>query len=462
MIVWIASYPRSGNTFLRVVLNHVFDLKTYSIHNDPVDIGADAETAETVGHLNLPEDFSLEEARASGDLYLIKTHGLPENDEDRAIYLVRDGRSAVLSYAHYKHSFSAQSSVSNYMNEILSGHDHFVSWGDHVAAWDPQVRPNTLLLKFEDLVSDPGAHLLALSDFLGRPVGDGDIPAFKELSEVNSKMFREGKLAAWKEQLTEEQQLLFWLDNYEQMSRLGYVEGMPAILEDKLGKGILSLLHLFSRSQGARLGDGFRDLQGSLGAQHELLNSIQERSGILDPMLPDVISDLVELSNFKSKEIIRSAEELASLRADFDALNARSQGLEVTIRSREEQLEKMQDTVARLRKDLGIAESRRKWLRENVDERMKEIWRHKQANAELSKENLKLSEEKAGLLAEKDAVNLRVEELQDLVQQLTGLVKATSQQRALTSPRAKYRAYRKLVRSVLSGKFDTDCGGESQ
>ena len=36
MIVWLASYPRSGNTFLRMVLHFVYGQKTYSLYNDPL------------------------------------------------------------------------------------------------------------------------------------------------------------------------------------------------------------------------------------------------------------------------------------------------------------------------------------------------------------------------------------------------------------------------------------------
>ena len=79
MIVWLASYPRSGNTFFRVVLNSVFNIKTYSIYNDTSDIGADEKTSEIVGHQFLPEDFNLNDARASDTIYYIKTHELLEN-----------------------------------------------------------------------------------------------------------------------------------------------------------------------------------------------------------------------------------------------------------------------------------------------------------------------------------------------------------------------------------------------
>ena len=31
--IWLASYPRSGNTFLRIILQSVFDLPSYSAYN---------------------------------------------------------------------------------------------------------------------------------------------------------------------------------------------------------------------------------------------------------------------------------------------------------------------------------------------------------------------------------------------------------------------------------------------
>lgn len=61
MIVWLASYPRSGNTFLRVLFRHVFGIETYSVYNDLLDIGSDGDISAVTGHRPLPErcDFDL-------------------------------------------------------------------------------------------------------------------------------------------------------------------------------------------------------------------------------------------------------------------------------------------------------------------------------------------------------------------------------------------------------------------
>ena len=34
VIVWLASYPRSGNTFLRIVLHRLYGVPTYSVYDD--------------------------------------------------------------------------------------------------------------------------------------------------------------------------------------------------------------------------------------------------------------------------------------------------------------------------------------------------------------------------------------------------------------------------------------------
>lgn len=53
MIVWLASYPRSGNTYLRMLLHQLHGLKTYSVYDDPLLELLDG-SAEAVGHEKLP------------------------------------------------------------------------------------------------------------------------------------------------------------------------------------------------------------------------------------------------------------------------------------------------------------------------------------------------------------------------------------------------------------------------
>ena len=206
MLVWIASYPRSGNTLLRLILFHAFGLKTHSLYDDLADVGPDSRFAETVGHAALPPGWSPEKARRDDALWLVKTHDAP-CDSEKAIYIIRDGRESVLSYLKYRQSFGGEEIR---LADVIKGRVGFGSWSGHIRAWDPRNRPNTLLLRFEDLASDPAACLPAIGDFLGCPPMQGRIPSFGELHRVHPAFFRSGRTDSWREAFREEEHLFFF------------------------------------------------------------------------------------------------------------------------------------------------------------------------------------------------------------------------------------------------------------
>ena len=241
MIVWLASYPRSGNTFFRVILNSVFDIKTYSIYDDRGDIGADEKTSEIVGHEFLPKDFDLEKARDEEKTYYIKTHGKPLNNEDKVIYLIRDGRESTLSNMVHQNSFYNK----NYtLKDAIFGNIDMGSWGNHISEWNPKKRDKTLLINFEELIDTPLKYIKRISEFLNiEPVG-GSIPTFKELQEINPMFFRSGKKASWKDTYTDEEHKLFWLKNATQMKEYGYNNDIPEQFTNNHSSELFRILSL--------------------------------------------------------------------------------------------------------------------------------------------------------------------------------------------------------------------------
>lgn len=227
MIVWLASYPRSGNTFFRIILNSMFGIKTYSIYDDRNDIGADEQTAEIVGHEYLPEDFDLEAARQETKKWFIKTHALPLKQavaEDGVIYLVRDGRECSFSLMKKLNDYSGKVRT---LDDIISGNTFVGRWGEHVSAWDPANRPDTLLVHFEKLVDDPVAHIEKIAHFIEAVPLGRSIPTFEELQKVNPVFFRSGRKDSWKQIYTEAQHAAFWEYNYREMIAFGYTEAIP-------------------------------------------------------------------------------------------------------------------------------------------------------------------------------------------------------------------------------------------
>src|SRR5436189_1321267 len=99
--VWIASYPRSGNTFLRIILENVFRMTSYSVYNVEGQNYQDPSAEALEEAPFLPRNWRQSISRtADRKAVPIKTHDRPE-DQGPAIYIIRDGRAVIHSYYHY-------------------------------------------------------------------------------------------------------------------------------------------------------------------------------------------------------------------------------------------------------------------------------------------------------------------------------------------------------------------------
>jgi hypothetical protein len=250
MIIWLASYPRSGNTFFRILLNHIYGIQTYSIYNDPL-FSELRGFADVVGHQKLEMDY--EEMAASDELFFVKTHDLP-SDCSPAIYLVRDGRDSIVSYAHYIMSFrdkmsperSLQKSLRKPVKALLRGlgwDEHAAitkklifsakgsqhgTWGENVQHWLKRDAV-TFLVRYEDLIQAPTEYTIEAIDAVdlnnSLAIKDGTIPPFEELHQRWPQFFRQGKSGKWRQEMNQELQELFWNYHGGVMEMLGYEKG---------------------------------------------------------------------------------------------------------------------------------------------------------------------------------------------------------------------------------------------
>src|SRR5512133_1507140 len=188
--VWIASYPRSVNTFVRIIFQNLFHLSTYSLYRvegqEFKDPSADALDEAPFLARNWQSRVV---KNGEGTLMLIKTHDLPQDDAD-AIFIVRDGRACIDSYFHYHKKFAFEQPS---LTEIIAGACQFGSWSAHYAAWHPQTRPRTLFLKYEELVANPEAAIASISTFLKLAPQQGHLPTFEELKARWPAFFRRGR-----------------------------------------------------------------------------------------------------------------------------------------------------------------------------------------------------------------------------------------------------------------------------
>ena len=227
MIVWLASYPRSGNTFLRVVLHKLYGVPTYSAYDDD-DPVAQRVGPDLVGYRPKPDRALM---RASSDVYFVKTHKRRKADSHPAIYLARDGRDAVVSHARLRASSSDRPYEVSLREEIarpyVEGQPSSGTWGGNVLSWLDNGDAPLAVLKYEDLIGSPREAVeAAVSSLLPdlMPNADARIPSFDDLHAIDPGFFRRGEAGSHNDEMPEDLHELFWAqpENAVAMRRLGY------------------------------------------------------------------------------------------------------------------------------------------------------------------------------------------------------------------------------------------------
>jgi hypothetical protein len=103
---------------------------------------------------------------------LLKTHESFRSKYRRAIYVARDGRDVAISYFYHQTKFGEFSgTLQEFLQQFLTGDvDGGLRWDHHVTSWlaSPQAQTDDLLLlRYEDLLSDPAANLTRAIEFVG-------------------------------------------------------------------------------------------------------------------------------------------------------------------------------------------------------------------------------------------------------------------------------------------------------
>ncbi len=220
MRVWIASWPRSGNTLVRLLLRHLYAVPTPSVYD-----GLDKTECRLAGMLD-------ELSAVAGETSFAKTHDFPrESDDSSAIYVVRDGRDAAVSYANYLRDglggpVDPGATVGELLEQIIAG-DPFGGWSAHVTAWTTRRAGRTVVIRYEQLVQQPVEIIANAMVALGVDLhlrADAQLPSFAALHERWPVFFRRGKTGGWREVMTPRLHALFRARHGDAMRRLGYID----------------------------------------------------------------------------------------------------------------------------------------------------------------------------------------------------------------------------------------------
>lgn len=271
-IVWLASYPKSGNTWTRIFLaNYLMGgeepVPINQVHR--LGIGdAIAKTYQVVGkgqydpndrmrHLQQRERVLMGIANNGADINFVKTHNengkafgttlVPQKFTRSAVYIVRDPRDMVLSYArHYgmtvDRTIEAISRRDNATKADNRNVEQYIgTWSNHIKSWTGSKRFPVHLLRYEDMQNDPRTTFSGLLSFLAVPIdpvrldraiehssfnavrAQEDKSDFIERSENAEKFFHTGTSGHWRESLTDEQAAAIADRHGDAMRRHGYL-----------------------------------------------------------------------------------------------------------------------------------------------------------------------------------------------------------------------------------------------
>ena len=181
MIIWLASYPKSGNTWVRSLLSAYYYSKNGNFNFEllkNIDVYPQQKyfdvKIDKPGEINSYWDISQEKIISKKKIKILKTHNslLELNGKNFTkpqytlgiIYIVRDPRNVITSLKNhydldYEQSLDFMLNEKKYIYDIREKNDyadfHFLSsWSNHYKSWINNNLFKKIVIKYEDLEND--------------------------------------------------------------------------------------------------------------------------------------------------------------------------------------------------------------------------------------------------------------------------------------------------------------------
>ena len=196
MIVWLASYPKSGNTWIRIFLSTLL----YSLDKPRVNINKThikqfptrSDFNNLTNNLMDLDEFAKncipaqERINLDNKIKFLKTHNAYWQNYEKnyfftnadntlgVIYIVRDPRNVITSIMDYfnknNYNESLEFLIDNY--KTVGGTKHeagiptiLLSWANHYNSWK-NFKKNYLLVKYENLIDKPKEEFIKITNYL--------------------------------------------------------------------------------------------------------------------------------------------------------------------------------------------------------------------------------------------------------------------------------------------------------
>jgi Sulfotransferase domain len=228
VLIYLSSYPRSGNTWVRQLVRHYFGHQAASIYPEPqgapnLEIRADG-TFEAFSTYEVPyppgtvrrmlvnacgpilSEGLRQQLAQSEEVFFLKTHELPFGRYfagEYVVHLMREPGAVFWSYYNFlrKNEPARYSKLS--LNQVIRGRVPFGSWSNHARKWlaaAEQLDASFLLYTYEDLSAKPETEFCdQVTSFSGVPyrMTKRPLPSLEHWHQEAPTLYRKEKVAAW-------------------------------------------------------------------------------------------------------------------------------------------------------------------------------------------------------------------------------------------------------------------------
>lgn len=274
-LYWLASYPKSGNTWLRAFLSNLLSTEESPISINSLNTAhiassrtwldevlafstADLERREVLALRPYVYAWAHKEAKApllckvhDANSDFFQTASLFSHDSmTKAVYVIRNPLDVVVSLANHL-NVSISQAVNNICDQEFTLVENnlrqqvpqiLLNWSQHVQSWVDQQDLNIHVIRYEDMHADAHGSFSKVASFLdierdstefARAIRNSsfdvlhaqeEIEPFLERLVPSKAFFRSGRVGEWREVLSKEEVERVISVNRDVMIRFGYLD----------------------------------------------------------------------------------------------------------------------------------------------------------------------------------------------------------------------------------------------